>query len=432
MRHKSLFIKLLASSLLCLSMPLANADVPLNFDAARAAMQRKDWETANYEWRHILELSPNNVEATLGLAESLFNTGFYQEAISLLENIPAQNRSILIEVALGRTYAITKQYSRSKDMYLQILAKKPFFTPAFKELSALQPKLQPQDRKLVTSKLNAIAKAAKEQGDISLKALKYTDAANYYEIAATHFHTVGLVNDYGIILLLAGQYQKAHDQFALLRTKGKLRFSQVNSNAAIASLSIGNFAEAKLEIAQAIKAAENRKLKAKLYNNLGYIMEMSSKRQDAKFAYLHALSLDTSLHTAQMNLAFVQQEDREYDEAIANYEELLKQNPNNPEIWNRLGFVYELQNKAKAAQNAYRRAIETDPKFKDSYYNLATLYKKMGKLKEANETLRQLAEINYAELEAKNKTPDSPISKSNPLKYVMLFPSHPAIISSIQ
>ena len=126
----------------------------------------------------------------------------------------------------------------------------------------------------------------------ALKAGNYKDAATYYEIVASHFHTVGLVNDYGLALLLAGQYQKAHDQFALLKAKGKLRFSQVNSNAAIASLSIGNYAEAKREIAEAINAADDSRLKAKLYNNLGYIMEMSSKRQDAKFAYLHAMTLD--------------------------------------------------------------------------------------------------------------------------------------------
>jgi tetratricopeptide (TPR) repeat protein len=434
MRKKAWLQKVLTSMLLCLLVSGAFADVPISYDNARAAMQRKDWETANYEWRHILELDPHNLEATLGLAESLFNTGFYQESTDLLEAIPPQQRSILVDIALARTYAATKNYVKSASSYLTILGKKPFLASASQELEAVQTHLQPQDRKIVTNKLDTIAKAAKARGDSALKASNYTDAATYYEIVATHFHTVGLVNDYGLALLLAGQYQKAHDQFALLKTKGKLRFSQVHSNAAIASLSIGNYAEAKQEIAEAINAATNNaRLKAQLYNNLGYIMEMSSKRQDAKFAYQHAISLDPAMRTAQLNLAFVQQEDREYNDAITNYEEILKKNPQNPEVWNRLGFVYELQYKTKPAMRAYQRAMEVDPKYKDSYYNLSTLYKKMGKVKEANETLRQLAEMNYVDLEAKvGNKPKSSSIKNNPLKYVVLFPSNPTVIASIQ
>ena len=45
----------------------------------------------------------------------------------------------------------------------------------------------------------------------------------------------------------------------------------------------------------------------------------------------------------------MQQEDREYSDAINNYEQILKKIPQNPEVWNRLGFVYELKYKTKPA-----------------------------------------------------------------------------------
>jgi tetratricopeptide (TPR) repeat protein len=433
MRKKVWLLRILTGTMLCALVAGAFADVPINYDNARAAMQRKDWETANYEWRHILELDPQNLEASLGLAESLFNAGFYQEATGLLEAIPAKRRTTLVDIALARTYAATKQYVKSAQVYVNLLNKNPFLASAVQELEALEPHLDSQDRKLIITKTNNIANLSKTRAENAIKAGNFKAAAAYYEIVANHYHTVGLVNDYGLALLLAGEYQKAHDQFALLKTKGKLRFSQVNSNAAIASLSIGNYAEAKQEIAEAINAADGSQLKAKLYNNLGYIMEMSSKRQDAKFAYQHALTLNPAMHTAQLNLAFVQQEDREYADAVTNYEEILKKNPNNPEVWNRLGFVYELQYKAKPAMKAYERAMEIDPKYKDSYYNLSTLYKKMGKVKDANETLRKLAEMNYAELESKTPSKHkTPLQNNNPLKYVVLFPSNPHVIASIQ
>lgn len=417
-----------------LTCSVSIANVPFSYENARAAMQRKDWETANYEWRHILELDPSNQEASIGLAESLFNTGFYQDAIGILESIPLQKRPIIAELALGRTYAVTQDYSNSKAAYLRALNVKPFQINAFTELRNIYPKLSPVEKKEAKAKLDAIASAAKRKSGNSLTAGKYAEAAAYYEIFSTHYHTVGLLNDYGLVLLLSGQYKKAHDQFSLLNKLGKLRFSEVNSNAAIASLSIGNYAEAKTEILSAIQAAPTNKRKAQLYNNLGYILEMTRKRQEAKFAYMHATELDPKLLTPQMNLAFVQQADREYDEAIATYQRILKREPNNAEIWNRLGFVYELQYKSKPALGAYQKAIAINPKYKESYINLSLLYKKMGKMKQANESLRQLAELGFAEMEipkAKGSV-NTVNSQKNPLKYVVLFPSDPKVIANIQ
>lgn len=397
-------------------------------------MQRKDWEIANYEWRHILEMDANNQEARIGLAESLFNTGFYQEALTTLEALPLPKRPIMAELALGRTYAMTQDYSKSKDAYLRVLKVNPFQINAFSELRNLYPKLSPADRKEAKERLDLIAKAAKSRSEQAVKTGKYSVAATYYEISSTHYHTVGIFNDYGLVLLLSGQYQKAHDQFTLLNKHGKLKFSEINSNAAIASLSIGNYSEAQKEILAAIQAAPSNKRKAQLYNNLGYILEMLRKRQEAKFAYMHAIELDPNLTTAHMNLAFVQQADREYKEAIATYESVLKKKPENAEIWNRLGFVYELQYKSRPALNAYEKAITADPKYKESYINLATLYKKMGKLKESNETLRKLAELGFAEMEMPKQGTQIGLASSqkNPLKYVVLFPSDPKIIANIQ
>jgi Flp pilus assembly protein TadD len=172
---------------------------------------------------------------------------------------------------------------------------------------------------------------------------KYQEAYAYYKIVAAQRHTVGQINNYALLLLMTGQYQKAHQQFTLLQHKDKLSFSEAKSNAAIASLSIGNFSEAKSEIQAAINTADNNRLKAKLYNNMGYILEMSRRRNEAKFAYEHARTLDPTPMTAQLNLAFVQQANREFGEAIANYLAILKNDPENADIWNRLGFAYEVQ-----------------------------------------------------------------------------------------
>lgn len=416
---------------------LADEKPPINYANAQSAMQQKDWATANYEWRQILELDPGNIQAKEGLAQSLFNTEFYEEAIALLESIPNDKRSLLASLGIARTYDLLKKYEQSRDAYAAILARNPFQAQAFSELKALTPKLAPADRKDIESKLASVAKSAKTKGDKALEAGLYSNAASYYEIARSYDNTVGLVNDYGILLLLSGQYDKAHEQFLALKRKNKLGFSEVTSNAAMASLSIGNLAEAKSEILTAINAAPNDRLKAQLYNNMGYILEMAKKKTEAKFAYEHALELNPKLLTARKNLAYVLQANLEYPEAIAEYQRILKEAPKDADLWIRLGFVHELQYKSHPAMHAYQKAIEADPKSKDAYLNLALLYKKMHRLNDANETLKKLMALSYEEIEAPkvaaaNSASGLTDSSKNPLKYVLLFPANPKVLAKLQ
>lgn len=405
---------------------------------ARAAMQAKDWSAANYEWRQVLSSQPNNIEAKVGLAQSLFNTKFYDESIALLESIPTQQRPLIASLGLARTYAIVQDYLKSRNEYIAILRTNPFEVNAFMELKALEPKLTEPERKAIESNLVKIAKMAQVKGNQALDEARYQDAARYYEVVAAQLKTVGVINDYGIILLLAGDYPKAREQFLLLRLKNKLGFSEVTSNASIASLSIGNLAEAKKEILDAIKDAPSDKLKAQLYNNMGFILEMSRKRTDAKFAYQHALALNPNLVTARKNLAFVLQANQDYDEAIREYQTILRKYPKDAELWNRLGFVYELQYKSRPAVAAYKKAIEADPKNKDSYYNLALLYKKMNRMKEANDTLKAYMEGMYADMESTSSLPQEQgkaqgaAAEKNPLKFVVLFPSSPKVTAKLQ
>jgi tetratricopeptide (TPR) repeat protein len=410
------------------------AEEPVNADSARRFMQSGQWEAANYAWRHILQQDPQNVEATVGLAESLMKTGYQQEAISLLEAIPQGKRVLYSDLVLARAYASVNEFVKSRDLYLKILATIPFQMDAFRELLPLKDHFSGNDRKFLEQDLNVVANAAKTKGDEAIKAKNYRQASNFYELAATQLNTVGLVNDYGILLLLVGQYVKAHDQFAILKGKDKLNFSEADSNAAIASLSIGNVAEAKTEMKEAINESKDDKLKAKLYNNLGYIHEMTRHRTDAKFAYQHAIELDPTLSIAQMNLAYVQQADREFEEAIANYRQILTREPARADVWNKIGFVYELQFKSKPALAAYKKAVEVDPKNKDAYYNLSALYKKMGNVKEANASLKKVAEMNYREMESKTpKAATPPADSPNKiLKFVLLFPSQPQILAGLQ
>jgi tetratricopeptide (TPR) repeat protein len=411
---------------------LAQAADPAALESARRFMQQEQWDAANFEWRRILETEPENIEATVGLAVALLKTGFAQEAVTMLEAIPPEKRVLTGDLTLGRAYAALNNWDKSREINSKIILKLPFQIDAFRELLAGREHLSGAALQSLESDLKILGNAAQTQGEARVKAKKYGQALNFYEIAASSLKTVGLVNDYGMLLLLQGQYAKAHEQFTYLKIKDQLKFSEVDSNAAIASLSIGKLAEAKMEIQEAINACRDKTLKAKLYNNMGYIYEMTRRRTDAKFAYQHAIELDPALTIAQLNLAYVQQADREFPEAIANYQAVLRREPKRADVWGRLGFVYELQYKSRPALAAYKKAVEIDPRNKEAYYNLATLYKKMSRLKEANAALKKVAEMNYQEIEAGKTSQSAEPAPNKLLKFVVLFPSNPKILGALQ
>lgn len=411
---------------------VAQAADPAVLESARRFMREEQWDAANFEWRRILETEPGNVEATVGLAAVLLRTGFAQEALTVLEAIPPEKRVLSGDLTLARVYAALNDWDKSREVNSKILLKVPFQIDAFRELNASREHFSGAARQSLEKDLALLANAAKAQGETMIKAKKYSQALNFYEIAASGLKTIGLMNDYGMLLLLQGQYAKAHEQFAYLKLKDQLKFSEVDSNAAIASLSIGKLAEAKMEIREAINACRDKVLKAKLYNNMGYIYEMARRRTDAKFAYQHAIELDPTLTIAQLNLAYVQQADREFPDAIANYQAVLRREPKRSDVWSRLGFVYELQYKSRPALAAYKKAVEADPQNKDAYYNLATLYKKMSRVKEANAALKKVAEMNYQEIEAGKTAKSAEPAPNKLLKFVVLFPSNPDILGALQ
>ncbi len=67
-------------------------------------------------------------------------------------------------------------------------------------------------------------------------------------------------------------------------------------------------------------------------------------------------------------------EDKQYDEAVRGYEELLAANPRNAQILNRLGNVYQALQNSDDARMYYLRAIKADPHFAAAVNNLGCIY----------------------------------------------------------
>ncbi|MBI3306473.1 MAG: tetratricopeptide repeat protein [Candidatus Omnitrophica bacterium] len=70
----------------------------------------------------------------------------------------------------------------------------------------------------------------------------------------------------------------------------------------------------------------------------------------------------------------------DYDKAIEELQEVLKENPNLAQAYNLLGIAYLKQNKSlQSAIGSFQEAIRVDPNFPDSYFNLGITYAGAGK-----------------------------------------------------
>ncbi|HXZ19271.1 MAG TPA: tetratricopeptide repeat protein [Candidatus Acidoferrales bacterium] len=67
-------------------------------------------------------------------------------------------------------------------------------------------------------------------------------------------------------------------------------------------------------------------------------------------------------------------EDKEYEDAIRGYNELLAEDPNNAQILNRIGNAYQALQKMRDAKSYYERALKADPTFAAAANNIGCVY----------------------------------------------------------
>jgi tetratricopeptide (TPR) repeat protein len=67
-------------------------------------------------------------------------------------------------------------------------------------------------------------------------------------------------------------------------------------------------------------------------------------------------------------------EEKNYDEAVRAYNELLAADPNNPQILNRIGNAYQALQRLRDAKKYYERALKADPHFAAAANNIGCIY----------------------------------------------------------
>lgn len=392
---------------------------------ARQYMKSGEWDYASHAWRSVLTQDPSRMEAHLGLAQSMIQAGLPKEAIHYLEKIQQPLKPVPeIHWWLAEAHRQAGNPQMAVKYYLSLLALSPFHPGALQEIKQLLPRIEGDEQRFARQILGQHTELVRKEAAVAFAKQDYQNAARLYELVSRQSRVFKDINDYGLSLLLSGRNREASGQFRLI--SGKTRDWHILSNAALAELGIGNSYRARKLIDQAMGFCKDNAGKASLYNQLGYIYEQGKKNTQARFAYEKAIELDGQLKKAHLNQAFLHVQERNYDQAIRIYRQLLAQAPKDAEVLNRLGFAYEMKAQHAKAARAYQDAIAAQADYKDAYYNLGTMYKKMGKLEKANRAFKAMMGVEFQEMEAGTLAASPDRKAAGLLKYVEVFTAHPA------
>src|SRR4030095_7004933 len=69
---------------------------------------------------------------------------------------------------------------------------------------------------------------------------------------------------------------------------------------------------------------------------------------------------------------------RRFNEAVQEYQKVLRVYPEYKAAWNNLGSAYRAMGKMSDALGAYKKAVAQDPRYGLAYYNIGAVYDHMG------------------------------------------------------
>lgn len=132
---------------------------------------------------------------------------------------------------------------------------------------------------------------------------------------------------------------------------------------------------------------------AKLHNALGCAFRLTENNNEAQANFERAVLLDENYISARKNLAVMQINNRDLDDAILNLEILIDNNPNQADVYNYLALAYAYKSKADEAEKWFLKSISVDDKYLPAVENLAFHYEFGGDLVKAKKYYEKAASL---------------------------------------
>ncbi|GEM_PF-1282713 len=86
--------------------------------------------------------------------------------------------------------------------------------------------------------------------------------------------------------------------------------------------------------------------------------------------------------------------ERRFDEALTYFEDLLREDPDNPIIYNKIGIIYVHKKDLDKAEDYFYKAIELDKTYPEPYNNLGNIWYEKKDYKKAIEFYKKAIDLN--------------------------------------
>ena len=142
------------------------------------------------------------------------------------------------------------------------------------------------------------------------------------------------------------------------------------------------------------KSIELKKDYALPHYNLGGVLKKLNKLNEAKESYKRAIELKPDYLFAYNNLGNIYYKLKNFNDAEASYRKGLKLSPDYALLHYNLANTLHTLDKFEQAILSYRKAIELKPSYTEAYCNLGVSLKELNKLDEAEISFRKAIDLN--------------------------------------
>ena len=338
----------------------------------------------------------------------------YDQAIpALQQSVRLEPNDAVVLNELGYAYRNLKRYSEALDVYRRAIAvKRDYATPYF-EMGWIY-NVQGQYGEAIGPLRQATALRADYAEANEALGYAYFKLNRSQEAIAAYQNAVQMKPEYGLAYLGLGDtyfYQTKQYPLAVEAYRQGVRYKDdvptAFYNLAWCYNELGRYAEA---AAAAKRAIALQAAYPEAFVELGFANYKVGEAQqnptqaqrlfnEAVNSFREAIRLKPGYGDAYTGLGDVYYSDlKQYQEAVAAYEQSIRISPNNSRVRYNLGFSYNDLERYGEAANHLREAIQLKPEYFEAHTELGFAYLKLGRLPAAVETLRTAIRLkgNYA------------------------------------
>jgi tetratricopeptide (TPR) repeat protein len=314
-------------------------------NTAISEQQSGQYEAAIRDYRKVLQLSPEMVTAKVNMGAALARLGQYDEAVTAYKSaLPSLTYKNPVILNLGLAYY-----------------KKGDFADAHEQFEALH-KLQPHD-----------VRTAILLGDTDIKLRKFEDAATLLSpLDANNSQNLDFQYVYGSALIAVGRRKEGIPR--LERVGGGTSSADAYYLAGTTSLEINDYDRARKDLEAAL--ALNPKL-PNLYTMVGEARDKTGDAKAAEPAFREALKTNPDDFEANLYLGAILYKRREMDEAKTYLERALKIKPSDTMARYEVAMLRSTSGDYETAVQQLEQLVKDDPNWLDPHVELASLYYKL-------------------------------------------------------